>query len=99
MYKVQYVTHFHVFLSTPWYTFFTWRGELYEIFLALVGTLLCTSQSGFAISQYEIEQKPTQYQLAYLAIPSICMSILARSYKQTAANYKNGTSSTIELIH
>ena len=28
MYKVQYVTHFHVFLSTPWYTFFTWRGEL-----------------------------------------------------------------------
>ena len=57
--------------------------------LALVGTLLCTSQSGFAISQYEIEQKPTQYQLAYSSdTEHMYVDLSSIHTKQTAANYK-----------
>ena len=57
--------------------------------LALVGTLLCTSQSGFAISQYEIEQKPTQYQLAYSSdTEHMYVDLSSIHTKQTASNYK-----------
>ena len=60
-----------------------------KYFLALVGTLLCTSQSGFAISQYEIEQKPTQYQLAYSSdTERMYVDLSSIHTKQTAANYK-----------
>lgn len=55
-----------------------------KYFLALVGTLLCTSQSGFAISQYEIEQKPTQYQLAYSS-DTLPQQRLAKDYGQHVA--------------
>lgn len=90
MYKVQYVTHFHEILSTVWYTFFAWRGGItMKYLLALVGTLLCTSQSGFAISQYEIEQKPNQYQLAYSSdTERMYIDLSSIHTKQTAANYK-----------
>lgn len=60
-----------------------------KYFLALVGTLLCTTQSGFAISQYEIEQKPTQYQLAYSSdTERMYVDLSSIHTKQTAANYK-----------
>ena len=60
-----------------------------KYFLALVGTLLCTSQLGFAISQYEIEQKPTQYQLAYSSdTERMYVDLSSIHTKQTAANYK-----------
>ena len=57
--------------------------------LALVGTLLCTSQLGFAISQYEIEQKPNQYQLAYSSdTERMYIDLSSIHTKQTASNYK-----------
>lgn len=60
-----------------------------KYFLALLGTLLCTSQSGFAISQYEIEQKPTQYQLAYSSdTERMYVDLSSIHTKQTVANYK-----------
>ena len=65
------------------------RRIIMKYLLALVGTLLCTSQSVFAISQYEIEQKPTQYQLAYSSdTERMYVDLSSIHTKQTAANYK-----------